>query len=68
MLAALSLSHALPAPADPHVADGGEYASQAWSDLLTFVWRTGDGLSDLVGDLPAVLDQLHTLAKPLTHP
>ncbi|MER6685458.1 hypothetical protein [Streptomyces olivaceoviridis] len=68
MLAALALSRALPAPSDPHVPDAGEYAGRAWSGLLTFVWRTGDGLGDLGGDLPAVLDQLHALTEPLTHP
>ncbi|MEV5383010.1 hypothetical protein [Streptomyces sp. NPDC052721] len=68
VLAALALSRALPAPADPHVPDAGEYAGRAWSGLLTFVWRTGDGLGDLGGDLPAVLDQLHAFTEPLTHP
>ncbi|MGW2035245.1 hypothetical protein [Streptomyces sp. NPDC001811] len=68
VLAALALSRALPALADPHVPDAGEYAGRAWSGLLTFVWRTGDGLGDLGGDLPAVLDQLHDLTEPLTHP
>ncbi|MET8771671.1 hypothetical protein [Streptomyces sp. NPDC004658] len=65
VLAALALSRALPAPASPHVPDAGEYAGRAWSGLLTFVWRTGDGLG---GHLPAVLDRLHTLAEPLTRP
>jgi hypothetical protein len=68
VLAALALSRALPAPADPHVPDAGEYAGRAWSGLLAFVWRTGGGLGNLGGDLPAVLDQLHALAEPLTHP
>ncbi|MGW2101554.1 hypothetical protein ACWCPX_28420 [Streptomyces olivaceoviridis] len=68
VLAALALSRALPAPSDPHVPDAGEYAGRAWSGLLTFVWRTGDGLGDLGGDLSAVLDQLHALIEPLTHP
>ncbi|MEV7157266.1 hypothetical protein AB0N77_22005 [Streptomyces misionensis] len=65
VLAALELSRALPAPADPHVPDAGEYAGRAWSGLLTFVWRTGGGLG---GDLPAVLDRLHAFAEPLTRP
>ncbi|WP_318205749.1 hypothetical protein [Streptomyces sp. SCL15-4] len=33
--------------------------------LLTFVWCTG---GDLGGNLPAVLDRLHTLAESLTRP
>ncbi|MFJ4932128.1 hypothetical protein [Streptomyces sp. NPDC088736] len=65
VLAALALSRALPVPADPHVPDAAEYAGRAWSGLLTLVWRTGEGLG---GDLPAVLDRLHDLAEPLTHP
>ncbi|MEU4077729.1 hypothetical protein [Streptomyces venezuelae] len=65
VLAALTLSRTLPAPADPHVPDAGEYAGRAWSGLLTFVWRTG---GDLDGHLPTVLDRLHTLAEPLTRP
>ncbi|WP_443977607.1 hypothetical protein [Streptomyces anulatus] len=65
VLAALSLSGTLPAPADPHIPDAGEYAGRAWSRLLAFVWRTGDGLG---GHLTAVLDRLHTLVEPLTRP
>ncbi|MFI1189400.1 hypothetical protein [Streptomyces californicus] len=65
MLAALTLSRTLPAPADPHIPDAGEHAGRAWSALLAFVWRTGDGLD---GHLPTVLDRLHTLAEPLTRP
>ncbi|MFJ4700472.1 hypothetical protein ACIP5N_22165 [Streptomyces sp. NPDC088768] len=65
VLAALTLSRTLPAPADPHVPDAGEYACRAWSGLLTFVWRTG---GDLGGHLPTVLDRLHTLVEPLTRP
>lgn len=65
VLAALALSRALPAPADPHVPDAGEYAGRAWSGLLNHVWRTGGGLG---GALPAVLDRLHALAEPLTRP
>ncbi|MFC8704904.1 hypothetical protein ACFUIV_22335 [Streptomyces anulatus] len=65
VLAALTLSRTLPAPADPHIPDAGEYAGRAWSGLLAFVWRTGDGLG---GHLPTVLDRLHTLAEPLTRP
>ncbi|MFF8994501.1 hypothetical protein ACF09H_32175 [Streptomyces sp. NPDC014983] len=65
VLAALALSRALPAPADPHVPDAGEYAGRAWSGLLTFVWRTGGGLG---GDLLAVLDRLHAFAELLTRP
>ncbi|MFG2933612.1 hypothetical protein [Streptomyces achromogenes] len=65
MLAALTLSRALPAPADPHVPEAAECAGRAWSGLLAFVWRTG---VDLDGDLPAVLDHLRTLAEPLTRP
>lgn len=63
VLAALTLSRALPAPADPHVPEAAECAGRAWSGLLTFVWSTG---ADLEGDLPAVLDHLRTLAEPLT--
>ncbi|MFJ6438711.1 hypothetical protein [Streptomyces sp. NPDC091416] len=66
VLAALTLSRTLPAPADPHIPDAGEYAGQAWSGLLAFVWRTGD--DGLGGHLPAALDRLHTLAEPLTRP
>ncbi|MFJ2218177.1 hypothetical protein ACIQVO_38250 [Streptomyces sp. NPDC101062] len=66
VLAALDLSRALPAPADPHVPDAADCAGRAWSGLLAFVWRTGtDGLG---GDLPAVLDRLRALAEPLTRP
>ncbi|MER8120662.1 hypothetical protein [Streptomyces sp. NPDC094031] len=65
VLAALALSRALPAPADPHVPDAGEYAGRAFSGLLRQVWRTGGGLG---GALPAVLDRLHALAEPLTRP
>ncbi len=65
VLAALTLSRALPAPASPHVPDAAEFAGRAWSGLLNFVWRTG---GDLGGDLPAVLDQLHGLAGLLTRP
>ncbi|MHC3534181.1 hypothetical protein ACLQ2M_40250 [Streptomyces sp. DT7] len=65
VLAALTLSRTLPAPADPHIPDAGEYAGRAWSGLLAFVWRTGDGLG---GHLPAALDRLHALAEPLTRP
>ncbi|MET8608906.1 hypothetical protein ABZV92_35780 [Streptomyces rubiginosohelvolus] len=65
VLAALTLSRTLPAPADPHIPDAGEYAGRAWSALLAFVWRTGDGLG---GHLPTVLDRLHALAEPLTRP
>ncbi|MFI1189643.1 hypothetical protein [Streptomyces californicus] len=65
VLAALTLSRTLPAPADPHIPDAGEHAGRAWSRLLAFVWRTGDGLD---GHLPTVLDRLHTLAEPLTRP
>ncbi|WP_247701350.1 hypothetical protein [Streptomyces sp. RM72] len=65
VLAALTLSRTLPAPADPHIPDAGEYAGRAWSGLLTFEWRTG---GDLGGHLPTVLDRLHTLAEPLTRP
>ncbi|MFE9620412.1 hypothetical protein [Streptomyces sp. NPDC006384] len=65
VLAAFDLSCALPAPADPHVPDAAEFAGRAWSALLTFAWRTGD---DRDGDLPAVLERLHTLAEPLTRP
>ncbi|GHG13532.1 hypothetical protein GCM10017667_54320 [Streptomyces filamentosus] len=65
VLAALTLSRTLPAPADPHIPDAGEYAGRAWSGLLTFVWRTG---GDLGGHLPTVLDRLLTLAEPLTRP
>ncbi|MFE0775388.1 hypothetical protein [Streptomyces sp. NPDC058861] len=63
--AALTLSRTLPAPADLHVPDAAELAGRAWSGLLRFAWRTGEGLGD---DLPAVLDRLHTLAEPLTRP
>ncbi|MEO3978966.1 hypothetical protein [Streptomyces sp. CAU 1734] len=65
VLAALDLSRALPAPADPHVPDAADCAGRAWSGLLAFVWRTGGGLG---GALPAVLDRLRTLAEPLTRP
>ncbi|MFE1190200.1 hypothetical protein [[Kitasatospora] papulosa] len=65
VLAALTLSRTLPAPADPHIPDAGEYAGRAWSRLLAFVWRTGDGLG---GHLPAALDRLHALVEPLTRP
>ncbi|WP_240679442.1 hypothetical protein [Streptomyces sp. B29(2018)] len=65
VLAALTLSRTLPAPANPHVPDAGEYAGRAWSALLAFVWRTG---GDLGGHLPAALDRLHTLVEPLTRP
>lgn len=65
VLAALTLSRTLPAPADPHILDAGEYAGRAWSRLLAFVWRTGGGLG---GHLPTVLDRLHALAEPLTRP
>nr|WP_258404872.1 hypothetical protein [Streptomyces sp. F12] len=65
VLAALALSRTLPAPADPHIPDAGEYAGRAWSGLLTYVGRTG---GDLGGHLPTVLDRLHTLAEPLTRP
>ncbi|MFI1530673.1 hypothetical protein [Streptomyces griseus] len=65
VLAALTLSRTLPAPADPHIPDAGEYASRAWSRLLAFAWRTGDGLS---GHLPTVLGRLHSLVEPLTRP
>ncbi|MCX4783882.1 hypothetical protein [Streptomyces sp. NBC_01264] len=65
VLAALKLSRALPAPASPHVPDAAEFAGRAWLALLDFAWRTG---GDLGGDLPAVLDHLHTLAEPLTRP
>ncbi|MFI5924034.1 hypothetical protein ACIA8M_36630 [Streptomyces anulatus] len=63
--AALTLTGALPPPADPHIPDAAEHAIRAWSGLLDHVWRTGD---DLDGALPAVLARLHTLAAPLTHP
>ncbi|WP_225827099.1 hypothetical protein [Streptomyces naphthomycinicus] len=63
--AALILSRALPAPAGPHVPDAAEYAGRAWSGLLDVVGRSGIGLG---GDLPAVLERLHTLAGPLTRP
>ncbi len=65
VLAALTLSRTLPAPADPHIPDAGEHAGRAWSGLLAFVWRTGDGLG---GHLPAALDRLHALVEPLTRP
>ncbi|MFC8949506.1 hypothetical protein [Streptomyces rochei] len=65
VLAALTLSRALPAPASPHVPDAAVFAGRAWSDLLSVVWRTGSGLG---GDLPAVLDHLRHLAEPLTRP
>lgn len=65
VLAALTLSRALPAPASPHVPDAAEFAGRAWSGLLSVVWRTG---GDLDGDLPAVLDRLRGLAEPLTRP
>ncbi|WP_329167780.1 hypothetical protein OG939_36110 [Streptomyces sp. NBC_01685] len=35
--AALTLTGALPPPADPHVPDAAEYASRAWSGLLDHV-------------------------------
>ncbi|WP_311315075.1 hypothetical protein [Streptomyces naphthomycinicus] len=63
--AALTLSRALPAPAGPHVPDAAEYAGRAWSGLLNVVGRSGVGVG---GDLPAVLERLHTLAGPLTCP
>lgn len=65
VLAALTLSRALPAPANPHLPDAAEFAGRAWSGLLSFVWRTG---GDLGADLPAVLDHLRGLAEPLTRP
>lgn len=65
VLAALTLSRTLPAPADPHIPDAGEYVGRAWSRLLAFAWRTGDGLG---GHLPAALDRLHALVEPLTRP
>ncbi|MFB8401143.1 hypothetical protein [Streptomyces sp. NPDC055912] len=65
VLAALTLSRALPAPASSHVPDAADFAGRAWSALLSFAWRTG---GDLGGDLPAVLDHLRTLAEPLTRP
>jgi hypothetical protein len=65
VLAALTLSRALPAPASPYVPDAAEFAGRAWSGLLSVVWRTG---GDLGGDLPAVLDHLRGLAEPLTRP
>ncbi|SBV01862.1 hypothetical protein YUMDRAFT_06565, partial [Streptomyces sp. OspMP-M45] len=61
----LTLTGALPPPADPHVPDAAEHAIRAWSGLLETVWRTG---TDLDGALPAVLARLHTLAAPLTLP
>ncbi|WP_063835832.1 hypothetical protein [Streptomyces mutabilis] len=64
VLAALTLSRALPTPA-PHVPDAAEFAGRAWPALLRLVWRTGTGLGD---DLPAVLDHLYALAEPLTRP
>ncbi|MFH9862862.1 hypothetical protein [Streptomyces sp. NPDC017202] len=65
VLAALTLSRALPAPASPYVLDAAEFAGRAWSGLLNFVWRTGTGLA---GDQSAVLNHLHALAEPLTRP
>ncbi|MFD7859038.1 hypothetical protein ACFV6B_32855 [Streptomyces microflavus] len=63
--AALTLTSALPPPADPHAPDAAEYAGRAWSNLLDHAWHTG---SDLDGALPTILDRLHTLAAPLTRP
>ncbi|MFC8259710.1 hypothetical protein ACFUNF_19245 [Streptomyces sp. NPDC057291] len=65
VLAAFTLSRALPAPASQHLPDAAEFAGRAWAGLLSFVWRTGGDLGD---DLPAVLDHLRGLAEPLTHP
>ncbi|MFF8786710.1 hypothetical protein [Streptomyces sp. NPDC015125] len=65
VLAALTLTHVLPAPARAHVPDAAEFAGRAWSGLLSFMWRSGE---DLGSDLPAILDHLHTLAEPLTRP
>ncbi|MFB6904872.1 hypothetical protein ACFCWB_11465 [Streptomyces bacillaris] len=63
--AALTLTSALPPPADPHAPDAAECVGRAWSNLLDHVWHTG---SDLDGALPTILDRLHTLAAPLTRP
>ncbi|MFE3632333.1 hypothetical protein [Streptomyces goshikiensis] len=65
-LAALTLRRALPADAASHQSSAAVlFADQALFDLLGVVWRTGAGLG---AELPDVLDHLHTLAEPLTHP